>query len=188
MYMDGFHWARATSCVIFLVPQWVLSTPGKLAAACIGTIFFGILLELVILRRRKVVTSLKPGYLRLATSTIFYGVQLTMGYLIMLVVMTYSGVLFLSVILGLMGGHVLFNAKDAVLSGKASVKTEEDLPLVECPKDCPAVISESTEKSCCSSLRAETGMVSITATNYGTSTGDKSGVPEGLTPCCMNTL
>ena len=52
-----------------------------------------------------------------------YGIQLTLGYLLMLVVMTFSGPLFVSVIFGLLGGHVLLNVQDAVLGRSACVKS-----------------------------------------------------------------
>ena len=99
MYMDGFHWTD-TTCVIYLFPEWVLSTQGKLAAAGIGTVMFGAGLEWVIYWRRWTMTSLSSSStsrpLRMVTSGLFYGLQLSMGYMLMLVIMTYSGVLYVS--------------------------------------------------------------------------------------------
>ncbi|KAL7574133.1 hypothetical protein ACA910_014817 [Epithemia clementina (nom. ined.)] len=119
MYMDGFHWTD-TTCVIYLFPDWVLTSQGKLAAAGIGTIVFASALELIIHLRRRTMLSLLPcpGYRRLTVSALFYGLQITMGYMLMLVIMTYSGVLFFCTIVGLVSGHVLFNSKDAFF-GKA---------------------------------------------------------------------
>ena len=90
MYMDGFHWLDST-CVIYLFPSWVLSTPAKLAIAAVGTVVFGTVLEFVIFTRRQVMTKLKPGFHRLTASALYYGLQLTLGYMIMLVIMTFSG-------------------------------------------------------------------------------------------------
>jgi hypothetical protein len=113
MYMDGFNWIGST-CVIYLFPQWVLSTPGKFALGCLGSILFGILLEYVLWKRRLVYT-MSPGRRRLILSVLVYGLQLSMGYFIMLVIMTYSGPLFVSVVGGLMMGHAIFNAQDSFM-------------------------------------------------------------------------
>jgi len=74
---------------------------------CFGSILFGIALEWVLYKRRTVY-ALPAGYRRLILSALVYGVQLTMGYFIMLLVMTYSGPLFLSCISGMVSGHVIF--------------------------------------------------------------------------------
>merc|ERR1711933_684484 len=58
---------------------------------------------------------MEAGPLRLLVSAVFYGFQLAIGYILMLIIMIYSGALFLAVVLGLVIGHVLFNAKDAIL-------------------------------------------------------------------------
>ena len=160
MYMDGFHW-RNTVCVIYLFPSWILSSQAKLAIASIGTLCSGAALEKVIQQRRKVVTLLGAGYKRLGASALFYGVQLTLGYFLMLVVMTYSGPLFMCVILGLVGGHVLFNAKDALVNkmDKQSASTDKG----------DSSTSEEISKGCCCE-------------------DDNEGVPEGSTPCCQNSL
>jgi hypothetical protein len=165
MYMDGFHW-KNTVCVIYLFPRWILSTRGKLAGASVGTIAFGASLEKVIEQRRLVVTSLKPGYRRLGISALFYGLQLTMGYFLMLVVMTYSGPLFMCVVLGLVSGHILFTAKDAFLAQKE--KKENNVAATE--KVASSTTDEEFAQCCCADVE------------------DDAGVPEGSTPCCQNAL
>jgi len=115
MYMDGFHWTD-TTCVIFLFPEWILSSKGRLAIASIGTFIGAGILEFVIFQRRQAVGSAVPGLRRLSLSALFYGLQLTLGYFLMLVIMTYSGPLFMCTVLGLVCGHVFFNSKDAVLA------------------------------------------------------------------------
>lgn len=159
MYMDGFHWMNPT-CIIYLFPGWVLTSSGKVAAASIGTLLFGIALEAVIWKRRLVVQSFSTGWKRLAASTLFYGLQLTMGYLIMLVVMTYSGPLFMCVVLGLMGGHAMFNARSMVASKVHTVAA--------CGTEQPIARSETEVDRQDSS--------------------DTPTVPEGITPCCQNAL
>jgi len=114
MYMEGFQWVQSSTCVILLFPSWVLNTAGKFVLAAIGTIFLAIGLEKFIQQRRKAMACMEHGTKRLLTSAVFYSVQLIIGYVLMLIIMVYSVVLFLSVILGLVIGHVLFNARDAL--------------------------------------------------------------------------
>mmetsp|Transcript_30756 Transcript_30756/g.46637 ORF Transcript_30756/g.46637 Transcript_30756/m.46637 type:complete len:619 (-) Transcript_30756:40-1896(-) len=106
MYMDGFHWVHDTTCIIYLIPGWVLDGPGKLIVASVGTVAASILLEFTLYWRKSVASSNA-----LLLPTALYGLQLTLGYLLMLVIMTYSGVLFVCVIGGLMLGHAVWNAK-----------------------------------------------------------------------------
>jgi len=177
MYMDGFHWMD-TVCVIYLFPEWILNTKGKFVAASIGSLFVGIVLEVVIMRRRRVMSSMGAGYGRLAASAMFYGLQLTIGYLGMLVVMTYSGPLFMCIILGIVGGHILFNAKDAFFA-----VVESPVKAVSC---CSGDPSNTVEEQPCAGKHS-----SSASTTYGSlcDGGDTTnGVPEGSTPCCQHTL
>mmetsp|Transcript_3056 Transcript_3056/g.7205 ORF Transcript_3056/g.7205 Transcript_3056/m.7205 type:complete len:773 (+) Transcript_3056:153-2471(+) len=114
MYMEGFQWIQSSTCVIVLFESWVLNTPFKYGLAVVGTIFLAIGLEKFIQQRRRAMARMEVGTKRLMTSAAFYGVQLMIGYVLMLIIMIYSGVLFLSVILGLVVGHILFNARDAI--------------------------------------------------------------------------
>ena len=161
MYMDGFHWLDSSICIIYLFPTWVISSSGIWVLSIFATGLFGIILEMVISNRRQYVSNMTPGRNRLMLSAVFYGLQLTLGYLLMLVVMTYSGPLFVSVILGLVGGHVLFNAQDAVLVQSASNK----LTLGRNVEDGIIVFGSSTEKS-----------------------NNTAVIPDGFTPCCQNDL
>mmetsp|Transcript_41344 Transcript_41344/g.74530 ORF Transcript_41344/g.74530 Transcript_41344/m.74530 type:complete len:769 (+) Transcript_41344:96-2402(+) len=120
MYMDGFTW-QGTTCVIYIFRSWVLSTPGKFAWAAIGSIIFGVALEFVLWKRRSVY-ALPPGARRLFLSALVYGLQLSMGYFIMLVIMTYSGPLFICTVGGMMLGHVFFNAQDSLVKQRAEKK------------------------------------------------------------------
>jgi hypothetical protein len=194
MYMDGFHWIHETTCVIYLFPQWILSTQGKFVAACFGTLLFGVLVEYVISRRRDSVTTLPAGYYRLVASAGTYGLQLAMGYVIMLVVMTYSIPLFLCCVMGLVGGHVLFNAKDALLSKPRSGKSSN------------AVARSDTQSAEATNMTDEEGaggtLNSIITTlpecccnnsepvhqNQTMEVEEDHGIPEGSTPCCQNVL
>lgn len=126
MYMNGFQWIGST-CAIYLFPGWTLNTEGKFIASVLGTIVFGVLLESVIRMRRDVIPALPTaGYQRLIASTVLYGVQMTLGYSLMLVVMIYSGPLFLAVVVGLMMGHILVNAKDSLVPADAFFQQRGD--------------------------------------------------------------
>jgi len=114
MYMEGFQWIQSSTCVILLFPSWVLNTAWKYVLAVIGTTLLAIGLEKFIQQRRKAMACMEVGNRRLLASAAFYGVQLTIGYALMLIIMIYSGILFFSVILGLVVGHILFNARDAI--------------------------------------------------------------------------
>ena len=180
MYMDGFHWTDSV-CVIYLFPQWILSSAGSMVGASIGTIGFGIALEGVIWKRRDVVNSLPVGWARLGVTSLFYGLQLTMGYFLMLVVMTYSAPLFLCVIVGLMSGHFLFNAISMMAKNKKSTARATNNGV-------------DSENYCPCDGEADSGCVVCTA-NANTSDEDDSksvgsgdDIPEGSTPCCQHSL
>jgi hypothetical protein len=209
MYMDGFHWLDS-ACVILLFPSWVLSTPFKFGVACFGSILFGIALEWVLYKRRTVY-ALPAGYRRLILSALVYGIQLTMGYFIMLLVMTYSGPLFLSCISGMVIGHVIFNAQDALIKKYYEGFVTEEKKNEAASRNSSELISyqngdaltsyqnghsetddEMIENggACCglgaksSSSKNETQ--SLTPTE--TTTLKESMVPSGATPCCQYTM
>ena len=113
MYMAGFAWMRST-CVIFLFPQWILTNRFKFSVACLATFALGAGLEWILQARRHTVRAMaaaaaaaatttrtpfgtrpppyRPG-LRVAIVASLYAIQLIMGYLLMLVIMTYNGLL-----------------------------------------------------------------------------------------------
>jgi len=202
MYMDGFHWIHDTTCVIYLFPSLVLSSRARFIGACFGTIFFGMMVEAIIFRRRKSIVNFEPGMSRLVASAGFYALQLTMGYLVMLVVMTFSIPLFLSCITGLVLGHVVFNARDAVLNRekKTSDGAAEDPEHAEelggCGCDEEAV--EQNVQGCgCDEEKQSTSVTSSEEmqSSYASKNVEKPepedqthGVPEGSTPCCQNSL
>lgn len=172
MYMDGFHWTDPT-CVIYLFPAWVLSSRASLVGASLGTILFGVATEAVVKYRRVSIQAAPPGWKRLGVSSAMYGLQLTMGYLIMLVVMTYSLPLFMSVVFGFMCGHVLLNW-DQVSQGKE------------------ITVKESASSCCCdgpeaSGATAGDGIEDCCGGGTDTQKNDIC-VPEGCTPCCQNAL
>jgi len=171
MYMDGFNWIGST-CALYLFQSWVLDSRAKLIGACFGSILFGAMLEGVIYIRRLVVPTVANTHARLLTSALSYGFQLTLAYCVMLVIMVYSGPLFLSVIAGLMVGHVLFNAKDAWIStwwnNRSQAKQEE-----KTKGDCCCIDYQDEEEP---------------GTTQQDTTTNNNNVPEGSTPCCQHLL
>jgi Ctr copper transporter family len=170
MYMDGFHW-RDSVCVIYLFPSWVLNSEGKFAAAALGSIFVGGLLEWIIMRRRTVLSVMSPGRSRLFAAAACYGAQLSLGYFAMLVAMTYSWPLFICIILGIVSGHILFNAKDSLFPIKTSPAKSDSVtynPVIE-------------DGNCCSQLSEQ-------PTKDTKEEDPKQNIPEGSTPCCQYSL
>jgi len=108
MYMQGFEW-EASTCLVYLFQTWIISTRVALVVACLGTIALSMLVELLIRKRRVLLSDDKNGKKKMFLSASLYGAQLTISYLIMLLVMSYSGPLFISVVFGLMIGHLVSN-------------------------------------------------------------------------------
>lgn len=109
MYMQGFEW-EGTTCVAYLFTSWVLSTRLAFIFACIGTVLLAMLTEMITSGRRKFLKrSFESMKAKLFMSALLYMVQVTMGYAVMLIIMTYSGPLVISVIVGLVIGHIVTN-------------------------------------------------------------------------------
>jgi len=157
MYMNGFQW-KGIYCVIYLFPSWVLNTQWKMILAFSGTFFISIGLEGIITGRRIVLPIIKGKNTRLVVSTITYGIQLTLGYLIMLIVMTYSLPLFFSVILGLMAGHFLFHLS----TNSDPVVGEGATPCCQNHVSGPKEHHSSPDKNFPDVIKGKTGMSSET--------------------------
>ncbi|KAL7528489.1 hypothetical protein ACHAXR_003372 [Thalassiosira sp. AJA248-18] len=206
MYMDGFAW-QGTTCVIYLFQSWVLTTPTKFALAALGSILFGIALEFVLWKRRSVY-SLSPGMRRLCLSAFVYGIQLSMGYFIMLVIMTYSGPLFLCTVGGMMVGHMCFNAQDSLVKQWAEKKSRPDHDEVASANGGDGCLdrhdtSSNTELgsyqnggnhgvldsdelengSCSASAKSPPESPAVSETSRL-----RSSIADGATPCCQYTL
>eukprot|EP00551_Chaetoceros_affinis_P010194 CAMPEP_0203675228 /NCGR_PEP_ID=MMETSP0090-20130426/19602_1 /ASSEMBLY_ACC=CAM_ASM_001088 /TAXON_ID=426623 /ORGANISM="Chaetoceros affinis, Strain CCMP159" /LENGTH=693 /DNA_ID=CAMNT_0050541355 /DNA_START=232 /DNA_END=2313 /DNA_ORIENTATION=- len=108
MYMQGFEW-EGTTCVVFLFTSWVISTRAAMFGACIGAILLAILTEIVTRHRRSLLNRITRPRMKVFSSAFLYAIQVSLGYAVMLLIMTYSGPLVLSVILGLSSGHLIIN-------------------------------------------------------------------------------
>jgi hypothetical protein len=118
MYMQGFSSPSRLSkesCLVFLFPSWVIDSRVKMAFSCLGTAALGLLLELVIRFRRTTKVADKADktkphpYVVVTREIALFGVQALLGYLLMLLVMTYSVPIFVCGIVGLIIGHAVFN-------------------------------------------------------------------------------
>mmetsp|Transcript_36430 Transcript_36430/g.70127 ORF Transcript_36430/g.70127 Transcript_36430/m.70127 type:complete len:826 (-) Transcript_36430:116-2593(-) len=124
MHMLGFTWSRPhVPCLIFLFPGWELTDAARFWMAAVGTVAAGIFAEyLVALRRWEsarqlpvVAKGTRPlsvmhQAVNRAPRHLLYAVTRSMGYFVMLISMTYSGELFVAVIVGLTLGHAFFNS------------------------------------------------------------------------------
>jgi hypothetical protein len=138
MNMDGFNsWLAVDGdehlCLNLLFTSWTLDSHIKVIFACLGTVILAILTEFLGKMRRTVskmrgVQSSQhllqknglPGNRKEsvilssvaiydAVLVLMFVIQVTLGYFLMLIAMTYQAELFVCVILGLAIGHALFN-------------------------------------------------------------------------------
>ncbi|KAK3260007.1 hypothetical protein CYMTET_31022 [Cymbomonas tetramitiformis] len=124
MFMSGFQTIETTTsndpCVVVLFEEWKLDSNAKFIGACFGTIVLGIVVEFIMYIRRRLASHRDTGkswrmqLLITAGIVTLYGVQLTLGYFMMLITMTYQVELFCMVIVGLMLGHMAFNTKGPI--------------------------------------------------------------------------
>ena len=121
MNMLGFEW-EGNTCIVYLFPSWVISSRGKLVGACFGTVFLGIFVEWIVRQRSHMMKKVESAPAKLAISALFYSTQLVFAYTLMLLIMTYSGPLVLSVILGLVLGHVMCNWNSYMGSDREELK------------------------------------------------------------------
>lgn len=123
MHMTGFVWSRELHpCLVFLFPSFELTDAARFWAAAAGTLLAGVLAEYLIAVRR----DLSPPIAFKNYKTRFHAVcdrswrlllytsSRALGYVVMLISMTYSAELFISVLVGLTIGHALFNLNSQV--------------------------------------------------------------------------
>jgi len=122
MLMLGFdvEGKKENPCIVLFVEAWTLDSRDKFVAGCLGVALLGFAIEAMIALRRAVsrrkwraLDRLTAGYRRLIALACFAS-NLILGYLAMLVAMTYSVELFLCVVVGLVAGHAVFNLNAAV--------------------------------------------------------------------------
>ena len=121
MFMTGFETIDPSpkkTCVILFFNAWTLDSWFKFAVAMVGVTLIGLAIEALIAVRRKI-SKRKGLFIRMTADSrrllmvILFGLNLILGYLAMLVAMTYSVELFMCVVLGLCVGHFIFNSKSS---------------------------------------------------------------------------
>ena len=124
MWMSGFQSLsdiRNQPCLAFLFDWFPIHTPTSFAAAALLTVLGGVSVEGIVYGRRQILAhpfKIRTRAARAAFAllmVLIYAVQVTVGYLLMLVAMTYQVELFAAVVGGLCLGHAVFNAKAPVL-------------------------------------------------------------------------
>ena len=184
MYMDGFKWNTGGSsqpCTALLFKSWSLHTPGLLALGFFFTVAMGASIEAMASLRRKLQNtgfcnchSIPPAKSR-AYSVGIYAVQVTVGYLLMLVSMTYNFVLFSSVVVGLVVGHVCFGASAPVTATTSACCTHASpSDKQDCPgcAPSPAAAADDDLPPCCAARAAAAPAPAGGSPGGGSSSGD----------------
>jgi len=166
MYMDGFRWSLADNspCLNLFFPGWTLDTSGKFAGAVLGVLALAVVTEgiskfrYVVQRRfrqaRRTSSVRSPLKHRCAIASL-HTLQALMGYVLMLVTMTFSLELLLTVIVGLGLGYFLFFSEDdhhvttnpccSFMQNEADELEKED-----------GIVVQSTTGACCEPQDKET--------------------------------
>ena len=111
MYMNGFASAFGkNTCLTLYIDAFTLDTAVKFIVACLGVLALGILAEALVAFRR---SRAEKGVAGRCEAAMGYGLQLALGYFLMLAAMTYAVELFISAITGVAIGHALFRTDRA---------------------------------------------------------------------------
>lgn len=198
MLMQGFEW-KSNVCLVYLFPQWTISSSNKMLLACFVTIGLGVVLEGILYSRRRAIQSAKSKRTKILFSGFFYSLQLTLGYALMLVVMTYSGPLVLSVVLGIVVGHftiqfLTFNSKAAVTIPEGSTPCcQNDLNACTHPGCVANKNGQEEEPDCSCQVTEEESSVEAnhddeeSPSKYcSNDDDDDEEFYKNLPPCCQN--
>lgn len=149
--------------------------------------------------RRGFVIRLTPIARRILVVTLF-GLNLVLGYLAMLVAMTYSIELFCCVVLGLCLGHLVFNTKSAVgesidpccasqgpstlaVSNNALNGTANHVPLTRTPCDLEGQIDSSDNEEELRPTATTAGPCACPSNGTQTTVDDEEKRPPSYTQC-----
>jgi copper transporter 1 len=133
--MDGFlSWSKeskgSTPCLNLLFVDWTLDNDVKFGFACFGVFLFAIATEYLKFQRKAVAKAVaKMAIVGDLILMAYHGMQVTLGYFLMLIAMMYSAELFACLVVGLCVGYALFNLrifnKDTESNGGASSASED---------------------------------------------------------------
>lgn len=140
MFMEGFVALLDDSrkdgpCLVMFLNSWMVDSWAKFVLACVASVFAGIFVEANQAARSQIGKYLdsnmpKRRYVAGAIKLALYATHRVVGYLVMLMAMTYSIEIFVAVVLGLTAGHGIFNLKRPVTQGETACCCEtivEDL-------------------------------------------------------------
>ena len=119
MVMSGFQSVTSDKvyCIILFFQPWLLDTPLKFAIGCLGVFLLGLIIESAIKFRRYVTNdvSFSKNWIREIAVTSLFGLNVLLGYLAMLAAMTFNVEIFISTVVGVAIGHLVFgNSKQPV--------------------------------------------------------------------------
>jgi hypothetical protein len=118
MSMSGFvsvatDTKGSTPCINLLFEEWTLDTRAKMAIACVGVFFLGLIVQyLTLLRGWKYTKTIPDLFQRRMFKILCFGIQIVLSYFLMLIAMTYSAELFSMVVVGLTVGYALFHSEE----------------------------------------------------------------------------
>lgn len=132
MFMDGFHWTilkkpPSMQCLNFFVRSWRLENAGKFKGAMLFTFLLAVLVEGLSSARVNVVHNMANRKRQHALLTVIYGLQAMLGFILMLVTMSFSIELVLSVIGGLVTGNLLFMRYDEEVAEPLASRSSHNL-------------------------------------------------------------
>lgn len=155
MHMSGFK-IGGDDCVNYLFVSWTLDSEGAFAGAVIGSFALAIATEALTWFRREWLRKHKalkkqPALYRFLMGFAFM-IQVTLGYVLMLIAMTYQAELFIAVIVGLALGHTLLNVA-APVSERSDACCVEPIEKSKSRRTAPAGRAdpgEGKKEDCCS--------------------------------------
>jgi hypothetical protein len=136
MSMGGFQWSlfgkEAADCLTYFVSSWTLDSRGKFQGAIIYSFLLAVLTEWFTSVLKHLVVALpRNSKWRRWILAMVYGAQHLLGYIIMMVAMSYSFELFFSLITGLMVGSLLFkndNDTDRTVARNGGMAQDSERP------------------------------------------------------------
>jgi hypothetical protein len=113
MFLRGFRSSLNSKemlpCLSYYVSSWVLDDEGKFKGAMVYSFLLGLLTQGLTVMRVVVSLNVKKRKLKKYLRVVIYVLQVFMGYILMLVPMSYSVELLLSVVAGVAFGYFLFH-------------------------------------------------------------------------------
>lgn len=131
MFLRGFrsplNSKEMLPCLSYYVSSWVLNDEGKFKGAMVYSFLLGLLTQGLTVMLVVVSVNVKKQKLKKYLRVVIYVLQVFMGYILMLIPMTYSVELLLSVVAGLVFGYFLFHKGEPRSTQSSSTRLREPL-------------------------------------------------------------